>query len=245
MSESNHSPTIILRIPGDWSHPGELVARLPDGYRLTHQALTLPDGTQIDFVPMPPDGEFPRIFRSSCRRPAQDDELEAVSRYTVNVGLSGPGGSPVAARTMMQAGAAIVRAGGAGVFIDNCVLAHGGCDWIAMTEDGSPDAMSFAFVSIVRGQQETRTMGMHAMGFPDLLFRSSEVDDEGETIVTILRYLCESERAVDVGHAFADERSLRFQVVARTSDDFDAESPMHNPFGRLKIVSVDGLADNN
>lgn len=245
MSGTSDSPTITLRIPGAWSDPGDLISRLPAGFRLTPEALFLPDGRRIEFVPMPADGQFPAIFRSSCRRPAADRELATVDRYSVNVGLNGPGGSLEAALTMMQAAAAIVRAGGAGVFVDNSVSAHGGGDWIAMTDDGSPDAISFAFASIVSGPEETVTMGMHAMGFPDLLFRSSEVKDENETIVSILRYLCIGGRPVDVGHAFADERTVRFQVVDRTSDDFDAASPMHNPYGRLKIASVAGLAEKN
>ncbi len=44
---------------------------------------------------------------------------------------------------MMRAAAAIMDAGGAGVFIDNSMLAHGATAWQAMTEDGSPDAISF------------------------------------------------------------------------------------------------------
>src|SRR5688500_17853446 len=140
MNGTNVSPRVTLRIPGDWSHPGELVDRLPDGFRLTPEALLLPGGAKIEFIPMPPDGEFPQIFRSACRRPPTSDELAIVDRYTVNVGLSGPGGSLESALTMMQAGAAIVRAGGGGVFIDNSALAHGGADWTSMTDDGGPDA---------------------------------------------------------------------------------------------------------
>ncbi|HEV8004175.1 MAG TPA: hypothetical protein VGP63_30200 [Planctomycetaceae bacterium] len=138
MNQAIHSPTITLRIPGDWSHPGELLQRLPPGVGLTPDVLSLPNGAKIDFVPMAPDDEFARIFESSCRRPATDDELAVVARYTVNVGLTGPGGSLESALTMMQAGAAIVRAGGAGVFIDNSALAHGGHDWIEMTEHAGP-----------------------------------------------------------------------------------------------------------
>src|SRR5580700_5880402 len=173
MNHAIHSPMITLRIPGDWSHPGELVQRLPPGFRLTPEALSLPNGAKIDFVPMAPDDEFARIFESSCRRPPTDDELAVVARYTVNVGLTGQGGSLEAALTMMQAGAAIVRAGGAGVFIDNSGLAHGGGQWIDLTEDAGPDAISFAFASIVRGPQDVYTMGMHVMGFPDILMRSA------------------------------------------------------------------------
>src|SRR5687768_10250642 len=122
MAESHAPVEVALRIPGTWSHPRELVESLPAGYRLTPEALIMPDGTKVEFNPLPPDDQFAEIFRSSCRRPPTEEELARVDGYTVNVCLSGPGGSLEAARTMMEAGAAIVRAGGAGVFIDNCGL---------------------------------------------------------------------------------------------------------------------------
>ena len=245
MSDTNQRPAITLRIPGDWPHPGELLDRLPDGFRLTPDALFLPNDTKIDFVPMAPDDEFPRIFASSCRRPPGDDELAVVARYTVNVGLTGPGGSLESALTMMQAGAAIVRAGGAGVFIDNSGLAHGGGDWIKLTEDAGPDAISFAFASIVRGRHEVYAMGMHVMGFPDILMRSGDIDEQGETIIEIIRYVCGGGRPIGVGHVLADEHGPRFQVVGRMHDGFDLQSPMHNPFGRLKIASAKDIAPGN
>jgi hypothetical protein len=146
---------------------------------------------------------------------------------------------------MMQAGAAIVRAGGAGVFIDNSGLAHGGDDWIKLTEDAGPDAISFAFASIVRGRHEVYAMGMHVMGFPDILMRSGDIDEQGETIIEIIRYVCGGGRPIGVGHVLADEHGPRFQVVGRMHDDFDLQSPMHNPFGRLKIASAKDIAPGN
>jgi hypothetical protein len=246
MDRAAQSPLITLRIPADWSHPGELVERLPAGFRLTPDALTLPNGAKIDFVPLAPDNQFASIFESSCRRPPTDEELAVVARYTVNVGLTGSGGSLESALTMMQAGAAIVRAGGAGVFIDNSALAHGGDDWLELTDDGGPDAISFAFASIVRGRDEVYTMGMQVMGFPNLLMRSREVDDRGDTLVEIIRYICSGGRPIDVGHVLADDQGRpRFQVVAKTDDEFEAQSPIHNPFGILKIVSAKSIAEDN
>ena len=157
MNEPTEPVTIDLRIPGTWSHPRELVERLPDGCRLTSEGLTLADGTRAEFGAADADGEFAGIFRSSCRQPAAADELKIVDGYTVNACLSGPGGSLPAARTMMRAAAAVVKAGGAGVFIDNSALAHGGRHWLELTEDGGPDAVSFAFVAIVRGRAEVWT----------------------------------------------------------------------------------------
>jgi hypothetical protein len=97
----------------------------------------------------------------------------------------------------------------------------------------------------VRGRHDVYTLGMHVMGFPDLLMRSADIDGEGETIIEIIRYVCGGSRPIGVGHVLADEQGPRFQVVGKTSDDFDAESPMHNPFGRLKIVSAKDVAQGN
>ena len=236
---------IALRIPGQWSHPKELIQRLPAGYRLTAEALMLPDATQVGFGAMDADDQFPNIFRSSCRQPATEDEQATVDGYTVNVLLSGPGGSMQAARTMMQAGAAMVRAGGAGVFIDNCTLAHGGQDWLAMTDDGGPDALSFAFVAIVRGKTDVWTMGMHVLGLRDIVMKRADIEVGGFDIVEVIRYVSRGEKPIDDGHVIADLGGPRFQVFTQESARELVGRPMHNPFGRLKLVSLRDIAETN
>jgi hypothetical protein len=245
MAESESPVEIALRIPGTWAHPRELIERLPEGYRLMPEALTLPDGSKIEFNPLPPDDQFAGIFRSSCRRPPTKEELEQVDRYTVNIGLMGPGGSLQAARRMMEAAAGIVRAGAAGVFIDNCALAHGGEYWLEMTEDGSSDAVSFAFVGIVRGQTEIWTMGMHALGLRDIVMQRADVEDGGFDIVEVIRYLARGDKPVGDGHVIADFDGPRFQAFhAQNPAQFEG-TPMHNPFGRLKLVSMKDVAGQN
>src|SRR5690349_19760327 len=88
MNEPASPITIALRVPGQWSHPGDLIQRLPAGYCLTADALTLPDKTQVEFGAMAADAQFAQIFRSSCRQPATADELATVDGYTVNLFLS-------------------------------------------------------------------------------------------------------------------------------------------------------------
>jgi hypothetical protein len=234
-----------LRIPGTWSHPRELIERLPADCRFTPEALILPDASEIEFSALAADEQFAGIFRSSCRQPATADELATVDRYTVNVCLSGPGGSMEAARTMMQAGAAIVRAGGAGVFIDISALAHGGENWLAMTEDGGPDALSFAFVAIVRGRAEFWTMGMHVLGLRDVVMKRADVEVGGFDIVEMIRYLSLGDKPVGDGHVIADLDGPRFQAFTQDSTAERVGSPMHNPFGRLKLVSMRDVAETN
>ena len=245
MNDPGASIKITFRIPGKWSHPRELGQRLPAGCRLTSEALILPDTTPVEFGAMAPDDQFAQIFRSSCRRPATEDELATVDGYRVNVCLSGPGGSQQAARTMMQAGAAVVRAGGAGVFIDNSALAHGGRNWIELTEDGGPDALSFAFVSIVSGREQVWTMGMHVLGLRDIVMKRTDADTDGFDIVEVIRYLCRSEKPVEDGHLLADLNGPRFQAFTQSGVDTHIGSPLYNPFGRLKLVSLRDIAETN
>ena len=245
MHEPAATITVALRIPGQWSHPRELLQRLPAGCRLTGEALILPDGTQVDFGAVPADDQFAKIFRSSCRQPATPEELATVDGYTVNVFLSGAGGSMQAARTMMQAGAAVVQAGGAGVFIDNCGLAHGAGQWLAMTEDGGPDALSFAFVAIIRGKADVWTMGMHVLGLRDLVMKRADIEVDGFDIIEVIRYLCRGDKPVGDGHVLADLDGPRFQAFTQDGAEELVGSPMHNPFGRLKLVSMRDIAETN
>jgi hypothetical protein len=245
MNEPASPITVALRVPGQWSHPRELLERLPTGCRLTADALILPDTTQVEFGAAPADDQFAQIFRSSCRQPATEDEMAAVDGYSVNVFLSGPGGSMQAARTMMEAGAAMIRAGGAGVFIDNSAVAHGGQHWLEMTEDGGPDALSFAFVAIVRGKEDVWTMGMHVLGLRDVVMKRQDIEVYDFDIVEVIRYLSRGEKPVGDGHVLADLDGPRFQAFAQDSPKALARSPMHNPFGRLKLVSMRDIAETN
>lgn len=245
MNDLTSPVTIALRIPGPWSHPKELITRLPEGFRFTPESLIMPDKTEIEFGAVPADGQFAQIFRSSCRQPPTPAELRTVNNYTVNVFLSGPGGSLESARTMMQAGTAIIKAGGAGVFNDNSGLAHGGQNWIAMAEDGGPDALSFAFVSIIRGKTDVYTMGMHVLGLREVIMKRVDVETHGFDIVEVIRYLAQSERPVDDGHVIADLDGPRFKAFAEESTQELAGSAMHNPLGRLKLVSMRDIAETN
>jgi hypothetical protein len=246
MRDPSATVTIALRIPGQWSSPQELMDRLPTGYCISDEGrLILPDDMSVEIGAGPADDEFAEIFRSSCRQEPTTEELATVEDYTVNVFLSGPGGSLSAARAMMQAGAAIVQAGGAGVFIDNSTLAHGGGNWLEMADDGGSDALSFAFAAIVRGRTNVWTMGMHVLGLCDLVMKRDDIETDGFDIVEVIRYLARSDKPIENGHVLADLSGPRFQAFAEDDTEQPAGSPLHNPFGRLKLVSLRDSAASN
>jgi hypothetical protein len=84
------------------------------------------------------------------------------------------------------------------------------------------------------------------MGFPNILMRSRDVDERGETVIEIIRYICGGGRPIGVGHVLADDKGHpRFQVLAKMDDEFGAQSALHNPFGTLKIVGAKSIAEDN
>lgn len=245
MTEPAPPVRVTMRIPGQWTGPRDLVESLPQGCRLTPDSLTLAGGEQFDFDVRDADNQFAEVFRTSCRRIPTERERDAIDNYTVNAIVSGPGGSLDAARALMRAASVIIRAGASGVFIDNCALAHGGENWLDYTEDASPDAISFAFVSIIRGKEEVYTMGMHILGLRDILMKRSDMEEDGYDIVEVIRYLAAGEKPVDDGHIIADLDGPRFQAFAIDGEPRMQGSPMYNPFGRLKLVSVKDIAGTN
>src|ERR1700716_3334790 len=114
-----------------------------------------------------------------------------------------------------------------------------------MNDDGGPDALSFAFVAIISGQAEVWTMGMHVLGLRDIVMKRADVEAGGFDIVEVIRYVSRGEKPIDDGHGIADLEGPRFQAFTQDSAEGNVESPMHNPFGRLKLVSMRDIAETN
>ena len=75
--------------------------------------------------------------------------------------------------------------------------------------------------------------------------RRIDADADDEAIINVLRYLCRGEKPIGDGHVLADENGPRYHAVMVRSTDFEAGSPMHNPFGRLQLISVQDLTERN
>ena len=97
--------------------------RLPKGTAKPGDFLEV-SAPKVIPVPLPINqggDSMPKVSKQSATQGGDHgpvlEQSDQVDGYTVNVFLMGPGGSMDAARTMMQAGAAVIRAGGAGVDI--------------------------------------------------------------------------------------------------------------------------------
>ncbi|HEX7380013.1 MAG TPA: hypothetical protein VF278_23020 [Pirellulales bacterium] len=71
-------------------------------------------------------------------------------------------------------------------------------------------------------------------------------EGDADTIIEVIRYVAASEKPVCDGHILADDRGRpRFSVTATAIEKLTLASPMENPFGRLRLTSVQEIAESN
>jgi hypothetical protein len=117
-AEDATAVSIELRVPGPLVSPDQLGAALKDwntGYRLESGAIVNEaSGVKVNLGVSDHDDELVSIFRSGHEGRMTEEELLAVGAHAVKAHVVGPGGSSDAARPVVEAAAALVRAGGYG-----------------------------------------------------------------------------------------------------------------------------------
>jgi hypothetical protein len=202
--------------------------------------LVLADGSAFELHVLPADEEFPRIFSGSCPKTPTDDERERIENYTVNVCLTGPGGSIAAAKQVMEAGAAVLATGGAGVFVDNSGIAHGGGDWLTLLDSADDGGAYWAFVSAVHSDDELYSLGMHVLGCRDAIVpRTGHDEFDFRTLHSFLGYTAFSGHVLSDGDMVGDAVLPNFRVHAQEDDRVEEGAPMFNPYGRWRLARVD------
>jgi hypothetical protein len=231
---------VTLRIPGDWTGPDDFLKRLPKGCRCDGETLTLADGTQFEFNPLPADEDFPRIFADSCPKTPTDDECRRIENYTTNVCLSGLGGSIASAKQLMAGAAAVIAAGGAGVFIDNSGLAHGATDWRTLFNSADDGGVYWAFVSTVRDDHEFYSVGMQILGFRDAIIpQLANQEHTYQALHSFLGYSAFSGATIRDGEVVTDPVLPALRIRPQPHDRFPPEAPMFNPFGQWRLELLD------
>jgi hypothetical protein len=230
-----------MRIPGGWSEPRELIEQLPPGCRCTLDALILADGSEFELNPLDADEQFAEIFASGCPKLPTDDERERIENYKVNICLTGAGGSIAAAKQLMEAAAAVLSAGAAGVFVDNSGIAHGATDWLTLLSDAENGGVYWAFVNAVRSEDELNSIGMHVLGVRDAIIPLTGHDEyDFRTLHSFLGFTAFSGNVVTDGDTIGDPVLPTFRAQAEPHDRVPENAPMFNPYGQWRLVPVDG-----
>jgi hypothetical protein len=234
-------PQIELRIPGPWGSPGEFM----DALEAHSKRFRVVDGALVDVKSeqtfsigtSDPDDQIADIF-AQCHRisPAEVDEIAS---HKVKVHVSGAGGSIPAARAMMRAGTALIRAGGYGVMVDNSGNTHTPRDWLALAGDKQPGGLYWAFVGAAGSSQAVWSCGMQCLGLRDAELRGvSDREYAGFLLHNFLGYTYQSGNIVLDGDELRDENGPSFRVKHLACTRCAPGTPFHNPYGVWLLVPL-------
>jgi hypothetical protein len=141
---------------------------------------------------------------------------------------------------MMEAAAAVVRAGGMGVFVDNSGAAHVGCDWLHLADDPDDAATFPAFVASYASGDKLYSVGMHVVGLRDaVLPRTGDREEDACVLSSFLMYTICSGTEVGDGECIGDADAPTHRVRSHDCTFPPAGTPMHNPYGCWRLEAVD------
>jgi hypothetical protein len=235
---------IALRVPGPWRQPGDLRDALKrdggDAYEMQDDAFVEKStGRRFECGVSPPDDQIAGIFEHTRRLSTQ--EVKALRRHTVKVHLAGPGGSVEAARAIMAAATALVKAGGLGVMIDSSTAAHGPRDWMKLANDTQAGGLYWAFVMVTGGMEEAFSCGMHCLGLRDAeVMDPPDVQAGAFVLHNFLGYTYQSGVVVSDGDPLGDEDHALFRARHHACTRFPPGSPVFNPYGVWRLEPVEG-----
>jgi len=232
--------TIELRVPGPWISPQQLRDALVErktGYELTADgSLRSPDGDLIEIGTSDHDDEIAQIFRGGHHGRMTEEELVLLGTHAVKVHVVGPGGSVDPARRVVRAAAALVRAGGYGVFVDNSGLCHGPEDFLKLADDEQPGGVFWAFVTATGDPDLVYSCGMHCLGLRDVeLYDPPQDQQEAWTALhEFLGYSYQSGTELHDGDhmgGLPDSGVPEYIMRDIPCTRFEPGTPFHNPFG--------------
>jgi len=273
-SASPYYPKIVLCIPGSWADPGDLQSSLgKSGYALEGTRLRRRDGSEtleLEFQPHS-DPRMRKSFEASaCRlRPSLElQDYDAVERhrsvlYLLSRNYDRSDAARVAA-LMLEAGVALIDAGGSAMKCDSSGIAHSAKRWSelleATREAGGPSkALSvvaqereliwtplfeaFVRLPIVTKTEELYSCGMHLLGCPDGIVELGDFDGKdawaaNEVLESFLRSLRvdTGPESVALSHTFrAPGTTDRFLSAREACTRYQEDAFFWNRWGYFRL----------
>ncbi|WP_221621888.1 DUF4261 domain-containing protein [Variovorax sp. KBW07] len=245
MSERPQDPEMVLCIPGPWENTTELIRRLiqhGDGYLFAGRILMHTETRfSCELIFEGPDERMSRAFWATAPHWRDSAEMTAIATHRSVVYLVGPGGSQQNAESLMQAGAALVRAGGLGVKVESTGLSHTPSAWLDHCAHLYLFFAHRALVIYLTGE-DVCSCGMHNLGLKDAV--TGSLDDPTaatELLRAFTHYLFTEQPTIRHGQTFSVAADARvYRIEEESSQTYEEDSLFHNPYGLWRLVPLAG-----
>jgi hypothetical protein len=231
----------VICIPGGWQDQSDVVTSIvkkSQGYIFAGMVLMhleTKEFAQLEVSPHDPRMEAAFSAASGDRMAAQ--ELARIGGHSTVIYLSGDGGSPDQARTLMKAANGVLRSDGLGVKIESAGKSHTAAEWEQLCQDCSLLDLYSAFVALAGEDESYCSCGMHNLGLPDATLEGDVGPDEvGFVLSWFNKYLLLESPTIKSGQTFCAEKGAPlYRLSHEPCTKFPEDHLFHNPFGVWKL----------
>lgn len=233
---------IIIGIPGLWEARSGIVhsiaktsdAKEGSGFFFAGTVL-LEIATQIGYTleVYEPDPGLENAFEIAGQGSIAQSDLELISQHTFTLYVTKDDPSLEAAKGMLRAGRALLKAGGIAVKVESAGIAHSAQQWLQISDSTDPFDFYRAYVTLVRGETTYYSCGMQNFGLAD---SSIPIRIDSATAATLLNqfniYQLAEQPSLGNGHTFSvSATSPRFRLKKEKCRWYEVDNPLHNSFG--------------
>lgn len=228
---------IIIGIPGKWKNREELiqaVASLSDGYLLAGQVLHHKEKDNTFHVEVyEHDSHLKEAFSYASKEAFSEHLLAEIDQHTFTVYIIAEVADFEMVIDLIDAGSAILKAGGMAVKIETAGMAHTKEAWHALKQNPEVIPVYAHFVTIIGEEDHYGSFGMKAFGLPDVVTLNTMSPKEAVTLLSTFNFYNLGERPT-----FTDGQTFRiksdaptFIMTSRQDFRYEEAHPFYNPFG--------------
>jgi len=184
------------------------------------------------------DPNLKNAFAIAGQGRLSDEELEAIGSHTFTLYLTTEGGSVEAAKKLLHAGNALLKAGGLAVKVESAGTAHRADQWDEYCAHDHFGNLLQAYVSYIGSKGVYYSCGMHNLGHPDAVVEAKiPPNDAARLLHTFVGYLLVENPKLKDGETFStDADSPRYRLFHEPCRMYKAGDLFHNPFGVWRMI---------
>jgi hypothetical protein len=236
------NPQTVIGIPGRWPSRSDIVTSIASrsgGYLFAGMAMTkigTKDGFTLEIYEHDPN--LKNAFSIAGRGRLTDKDLDAIGSHTFTLYLAAQGGSIDAAKKVLHAANALLKAGGLAVKIESTGTAHRADQWEEFCAHEHVPNLLQAYVTYIGGDGVYYSCGMHNLGHCDAVIEADiPPNDAANLLHTFLGYfLVENPKLKDRETFSVDADAPRYRLFHEACTMYEAGDLFHNPFGVWKLI---------
>ena len=225
-------PAVEIWVPGPWADRGAIESAIGAS------------GRQFTFDLDGPEPDLARWMDIGSGRAFDDDQIAAIAAHRSIVKLAVEDRGADLADVLLTSTRAIKAAGGLGVRLEKCGLAHPFARWEQFLSEPGGAGLYRALVLQVPDDERAwlSSFGMNQFGLPDAAYDGDDFEgvQAATTVFAFNGYLREERPKLADGHTFAYDQGAPVVRLAHEVDDrYAVSDPYFNPQGIWVLSPVE------